>query len=109
MAYHLKDEDILIVLTGSAKVSNRKFKEVFGQKAKMITPDRLIEVTGHPVGGVCPFGLANPLTIYLDSSLTRYQTVFPAAGARNSAVEMRVDQLADMTEGRWIDVSEMSC
>ena len=99
MAFHLKEEDILIVLTGNAKVNNRKFKDAFGQKAKMIKPDQLVEITGHPMGGVCPFGLANTLSVYLDRSLAKYETVYPAAGARNAAVAMRVGQLEEITNG----------
>ncbi len=106
MAFHLKDEDILVVLAGKAKVNNRKFKDVFGCKAKMIKPEELVEITGHPMGGVCPFGLIRDLRIFMDHSLAKYDIVYPAAGARNAAIEMSVAQLAEITGAVWIDVSD---
>ena len=106
MAFHLKEEDILIVMSGEAKINNRKFKDAFGQKAKMIRPERLVEITGHPMGGVCPFGLAGNLRVYLDSSLKKHPLVYPAAGAENAAVEVKLETLQAITRGLWITVSE---
>ncbi|MCX7709063.1 MAG: YbaK/EbsC family protein [Clostridia bacterium] len=104
MAFRLKEKDILILSKGDARVDNRKYKDTFGEKAKMLKPDEVLEVTGHPVGGVCPFGLKNNLEIYLDISLKAFDSVFPAAGSRNSAVEMTPSQLEDVTGATWIDV-----
>ena len=70
----------------------------------MLKPDEVLEVTGHPVGGVCPFGLKNPLKIYLDISLKKFEYVYPAAGSGNSAVKMTPDELQEITGGKWIDV-----
>jgi len=104
MAFRLKEEDILIVAQGDARIDNRKYKDHFKEKAKMLKPDEVLEVTGHPVGGVCPFGLKNPLKIYLDISLKKFEYVYPAAGSGNSAVKMTPDELQEITGGKWIDV-----
>jgi prolyl-tRNA editing enzyme YbaK/EbsC (Cys-tRNA(Pro) deacylase) len=94
---------ILVVASGDARIENRKFKEVFG-KGKMLGADEVVELTGHPVGGVCPFGLAQPLPVYLDKSLQLYDEVLPAAGSTNSAVRIGLAQLAAVTDGQWVDV-----
>ncbi|MDD3839831.1 MAG: YbaK/EbsC family protein [Clostridia bacterium] len=104
MAFALKDENILVITKGDARINNRKYKDTFKTKAKMLSPDQVKEVTGHPVGGVCPFGLKQPLKIYLDVSLKQYDYVFPAAGSPNSAVRVDVDKLAEITDAVWIDV-----
>lgn len=104
MALKLKDKNILIVSKGDAKIDNRKYKDYFKTKAKMLSGDEVVEVTGHPVGGVCPFGLKNPLEIYLDDSLKQYDYVYPAGGAPNAAVKISVSQLEEVTKGTWIDV-----
>ena len=79
MSFKLKDRNIIIVTKGDARIDNRKYKDCFGEKARMLSPDEVLEVTGHPVGGVCPFGLKNPLDIYLDVTLNDFEYVFPAA------------------------------
>ncbi len=85
---------ILVVTAGDAKVDNRKFKEEFGIKAKMLSLDEVFDITGHAVGGVCPFGIENKaVRIYLDVSLKRFETVFPACGSSNSAIELSCDEL----------------
>lgn len=104
MSFKLKDRDIIIVTKGDARIDNRKYKDCFGEKARMLSPDEVLEVTGHPVGGVCPFGLKNPLDIYLDVTLKDFEYVFPAAGSGNSAVKITPDRLAEITKGKWIDV-----
>lgn len=104
IALELKDETILIVCKGDAKIDNRKYKDEFAAKAKMLSLDVVEEITGHPVGGVCPFGLKNPLKIYLDESLKEYDYVYPAAGATNSAVKIDLGLLESSTNGAWIDV-----
>lgn len=104
MAFRLKDKDILVVSKGDARVDNQKYRAEFGQKAKMLKPEEVFEVTGHPVGGVCPFGLKNNIEIYLDISLKLFDTVYPAAGSKNSAVSMTPHILSEITGGAWVDV-----
>lgn len=100
-------EAIVLVARGDARIDNRKFKEAFG-KGKMLPADEVVALTGHPVGGVCPFGLAQPLPVYLDQSLQAYDEVLPAAGAVHSAVRISPQQLAQVTEGRWVDVCQLA-
>lgn len=94
---------ILLVASGDRRIDNRKFKDAFG-KGKMLPADEVVALTGHPVGGVCPFGLAQPLPVYLDVSLQQYDVVLPAAGAVHSAVRVTPAQLAEVTGGEWVDV-----
>lgn len=98
---------VLIIAAGDAKIDNPKFKHQFAAKAKMLSPDQVVEFTGHAIGGVCPFGLDNPaVKTYLDISLRRFDTVFPAAGSSNSAIELTCDaleQYACNCQG-WVDV-----
>ena len=96
---------IILVARGDARVEHKKFKEVFG-KGKMLPLDEVVELTGHPVGGVCPFGLAQPLPIYLDQSLLDFDEVLPAAGAVHSAVRISPMQMAEVTNGHWVDVCQ---
>ena len=96
---------IILVAAGDARIDNRKFKEAFG-KGKMLHLEEVVELTGHPVGGVCPFGLASPLPIYLDRSLQNFDEVLPAAGAIHSAVRISPTQLAAVTDGQWVDVCQ---
>ena len=105
LALQLKDgTNIVIVVMGTAKIDNHKFKEYFSCKAKMLSFNDTLAVTGHPVGGVCPFGLPEGVKVYLDESLKKYETVFPAAGTGNSAVGFTLDELQAATDGVWIDV-----
>lgn len=104
MAFKIKDGDILIVAKGDVKVDNRKFKDTFGAKAKMLSSEEVLETTGHPVGGVCPFGLKNPLKIFLDQSLKEYDYVYPAAGTPSSAIRVDLKYLEDITNGVWVDI-----
>ena len=98
----------LIVMAGDAKIDNRKFKDKFGFKAKMLTPDEAIELVGHPVGGVCPFAVKDNVTVYLDSSMQRFSTVFPAAGSASSAVELSCNELFDASQAEeWDDVVKL--
>ena len=107
MGYKLKNgEYILILSKGTAKLDNKKFKSFFQEKAVMIPFDEVFEATGHPVGGVCPFGLKTPLKIYLDRTLKEFDTVFPAGGSSNSAVKISVNMLAEITQGKWVDISK---
>ncbi len=104
MAFRLKDRDILILSKGDARIDNKKYKEYFKNKAKMVSFEDVEEATGHPVGGVCPFGLIKPLGIYLDESLKQYEIVFPAGGSPNTAVKIGVEELAQITEGEWVNL-----
>ena len=100
-----KDHAILIVTAGDMKIDNSKFKHFFGLKAKMLAYDDVEPMTGHAVGGVCPFGNPDHAQVYLDISLKRFDTVFPAAGSSNSAVELTCDELEQYSGAKeWIDV-----
>jgi prolyl-tRNA editing enzyme YbaK/EbsC (Cys-tRNA(Pro) deacylase) len=104
LAFRLNDgRDILLVASGVARIDNKKFKEAFG-RGKMLGPEVVEQITGHPVGGVCPFGLARPLPVYLDESLNQYDEVLPAAGSVSSAIRITPQLMAQVTEGQWIDV-----
>lgn len=106
LAFELKEKEILILTKGRAKTDNRKFKDYFKQKPKFVKYEKVEEVTGHPIGGVCPFGLPKKLDIYLDTSLKEFTTVYPAGGSPNSAVKIDVEYLAEVTKGIWIDISK---
>ena len=96
---------ILVVAAGDAKIDNKKFRHTYGFKARMLTPEEVLEQTGHMIGGVCPFGLKNELNVYLDTSMKRFETVFPACGSTNSAIELTTDELYQYSLAReWVDV-----
>lgn len=99
------EKAILIVAAGDAKIDNKKFRGVFGFKARMLTPEDVLDQTGHAIGGVCPFGLENDLDVYLDVSMKRFETVFPACGSSNSAIELTLEDLAQYSYAKhWVDV-----
>ncbi|MFB7155580.1 YbaK/EbsC family protein [Lysinibacillus sp. NPDC056232] len=105
LSFLVNDGAILIVAAGDAKVDNAKFKAAFGTKAKMLGKDEVLEKIGHDVGGVCPFGVNEGVAIYLDESLKRFTTVFPACGSSNSAIELTISELETYTPYQdWIDV-----
>lgn len=105
MSFLLHDQAILVVTSGDARISNPKFKEQFQTKAKMIHPDQVENLIGHDVGGVCPFGIHEDVAVYLDISLKRFDTVFPAAGSSNSVIELSLDELEQYSGATaWIDV-----
>jgi len=104
LLFKVKDNFIMILMAGDKRLDNRKFKEIFNAKAKMPDAEEVSEATGHPVGGVCPFGLKRSIPIYLDYSLQAYACVFPAAGACNTAIKLNVDELEELTNGQWVDV-----
>lgn len=106
LLFKIRDDFIMVLMAGDKRLDNRKFKDTFQAKAKMPEIDEVLAVTGHPVGGVCPFGLKQPLPIYLDQSLRAYEYVFPAAGETNAAVKVKVDELAELTEATWVDVAQ---
>lgn len=104
LLFKVKDNFIMILMAGDKRIDNRKFKDIFNAKAKMPEADEVSEATGHPVGGVCPFGLKQSIPIYLDYSLQAYGRVFPAAGAGNTAIELSINELEEITHGQWVDV-----
>ncbi|WP_207005558.1 YbaK/EbsC family protein [Trinickia mobilis] len=102
----LKDEVILLMLGGDAKIDNRKFKDQFKGKAKMLSADEVVEWTSHPVGGVCPFGLPHKLKIFADVTLKKFDIVLPAAGATNAALRIAPDRLIQLVRAEWVDVAQ---
>ncbi|OLP45223.1 YbaK/EbsC family protein [Rhizobium oryziradicis] len=98
------DVTMLVVAAGMRRLDNKKFKERFGGKPRMLGADEVVALTSHPVGGVCPFGVATPLPIFCDVSLKDYDVVVPAAGATNSAVRIAPQRMAELTQAQWIDV-----
>lgn len=106
LSFKTENGCMLIVAAGDARIDNQKFKARFGFKARMLTPEEAVDLTGHAVGGVCPFGIENPnVDVYLDVSMKRFETVFPAAGSSNSAIELTMDELEKYSKAKaWIDV-----
>lgn len=99
------EEAVLVVAAGDAKIDNARFRSEFGFKAKMLTPDETLEQTGHAVGGVCPFALKKGITVYLDESLKRFDTIYPACGSSNSAIQLTCEELAEYARNvKWVDV-----
>ena len=97
----------LLCTRGDARLDNRKCKDELGARPRMLGPEETLELTGHPVGGVCPFGLKNPLPVYLDVSLRTFDVVFPAGGSLNTSVEVPTKRLFDLVAGRWIDLCRL--
>ncbi|EQB08337.1 prolyl-tRNA synthetase [Sphingobium quisquiliarum P25] len=104
LSLRIGDEVALVVARGDARLNNGKAKAALGAKPRMLDREEVEELTGHPVGGVCPFGLATPLPVYCDISLRDFETVFPAAGSRTTSVELRPERLAELTGAKWIDI-----
>jgi len=105
LSFMVDSHAILIVMAGDAKIDNPRYKAQFGTKAKMLTPAETEMLVGHAVGGVCPFGINEGVTVYLDNSLKRFDTVFPACGSSNSAIELSVAELERYSNySGWIDV-----
>ena len=105
MSFFISEKPILIVTAGDAKIDNKKYKNQFHEKAKMIPWDQVEDSIGHAPGGVCPFALEKPLEVYLDISLKRFETVFPAAGTSSSAVELSIPELENCSRFKeWVDV-----
>lgn len=105
LSFKVDDRSILIVVAGDAKIDNQLYKARFGTKAKMLSPEEAISQIGHAVGGICPFGVNEGVEIYLDQSLKRFSTVFPACGSSNSAIELTIGELEKYSNYReWVDV-----
>ena len=108
LSFLVNEEAVLIVAAGDTKVDNAKYKHFFGTKAKMLSPDQVTELIGHAVGGVCPFGVKEGVRVYLDESLKRFETVFPACGSGNSAIELTIPELEKYSGFEsWIDVCKL--
>ena len=107
LAFDQAGRTVLILAAGDVKVDNHKYKETFHMKAKMLSYDETEERVGHPVGGVCPFGVNESVDIFLDESLRRFETVYPAAGTPSSAVRLSVGELESiLPDARWVDVTK---
>ena len=106
LSLRLGNEVILIVMSGTTRLDNRKYKDRFGAKAKMLDAAEVLEATSHPVGGVCPFGLPAPLRVYADQSLRAFDVVVPAAGDTHSAVRIATERLVQLTNAEWVDVGQ---
>ncbi len=105
LSFLVGERPVLVVAAGDAKVDNHKYKEQFHTKARMLTPDQAVELVGHAVGGVCPFAVKEGVEIFLDRSLRRFETVFPAAGSSNSAFEVTMEELERYSgSSQWVDV-----
>lgn len=107
LSFHLGDGCVLVVAAGDARIDNHKFKETFHTKAKMLTAGEALAMTGHAVGGVCPFALPEDVSVYLDESLRRFETVFPAVGSAASAIELTCPELERCCGERfcrWVDL-----
>ena len=105
LSFSVNGSAILIVCAGDARIDNPKYKARFSAKAKMLTPDEASALVGHAVGGVCPFGVNEGVDVWLDESLRRFETVFPACGSSNSSIELSLDELAECSEAcGWTDV-----
>ncbi|MBQ3486157.1 MAG: YbaK/EbsC family protein [Clostridia bacterium] len=105
LSFHADGAPVLIVAAGDAKVDNSKYKAQFGVKAKMLSPDEALALIGHAVGGVCPFAVNEGVKVYLDASLRRFETVYPACGSSNSAIELTLPELEQYSgAAAWIDV-----
>lgn len=100
------DTAMLLVAKGTARLDNRKFKDTFSAKPRMLGGEEVVALTSHPIGGVCPFGLPQPLPIYCDVSLKEFDIVVPAAGATNSAVRIAPQRMAELTKAQWVDVCQ---
>lgn len=105
LSFKVKDTPVLIVAAGDARVDNAKFKAQFGTRANMLSPEEAVSLIGHAVGGVCPFGINEDVEVYLDCSLKRFTTVFPACGSSNSLIELTLEELERFSGSQtWIDV-----
>lgn len=105
MSFLIKDRAILIVTAGDVRVDNKKFKAEFGSKLKMIKPENLNELIGHEMGGVCPFAVKEEVEVYLDKSLKKYKTIYPACGSANSAIALSIEELEKYSNPvKWVDV-----
>jgi len=107
LAVRVREHLFLLVTRGNARLDNRKCKDALGARPRMLGAEETLEATGHPVGGVCPFGLARPLPIYLDESLKAFDVVYPPGGSLNTSVEVPTERLFDLVGDRWVDLCRL--
>lgn len=108
MSFLIGGSPAIIVLAGDGRIDNRKFKDTFHEKARMIAPEDVEAMTGHPVGGVCPFAINEGVTVYIDVSVKRFDTVFPAAGTPSSAIELTPEELFRISKAAdWVDIAKL--
>ena len=107
LAVRAGDQTFLLVARGDARLDNKKSKEAFGARPRMLGADETLALTGHPVGGVCPFGLATRLPVYLDESLRAFDVVYPAGGSLNTSVRVATERLFDLVGERWVDLTRL--
>jgi prolyl-tRNA editing enzyme YbaK/EbsC (Cys-tRNA(Pro) deacylase) len=107
LAVRSGDQLFLLCTRGDARLDNRKSKDEFGARPRMLGPEETLEATGHPVGGVCPFGLKSPIPVYLDVSLQAFDTVYPAGGSLNTSVEVTTERLFALVAKRWVDLCRL--
>jgi prolyl-tRNA editing enzyme YbaK/EbsC (Cys-tRNA(Pro) deacylase) len=107
LAIRAGEQLFLLVARGDARLDNRKCKDELGARPRMLGPEETLELTGHPVGGVCPFGLKSPLPVYVDVSLRAFDLVYPAGGSLNTSVEVPTERLFDLVAERWVDLCRL--
>ncbi len=108
LSFKIEERTILILAAGDAKVDNKKYKTYFSSKAKMLSPDEVVERIGHAIGGVCPFGINDGVEVYLDDSMKRFEHVYPAAGSSNSAIKLTLPELEKYSNFKeWVDVCKI--
>jgi prolyl-tRNA editing enzyme YbaK/EbsC (Cys-tRNA(Pro) deacylase) len=107
LSLRVNDRVLLVVTCGTARLDNKKARAVFGGKPRMLNAEEALDATGHPVGGICPFGLKAPLSVYCDVSLRAFGEVVPAAGSINSAVRISPARMVELTRAEWVDVCEL--
>lgn len=108
LSFKIDEKPILIVIAGDAKIDNHKYKERYGKKAKMLTHEEVLNLIGHPVGGVCPFAIKDGVEVYLDESLKRFKTIYPACGSNNSAIELSIEELEKYSNySSWVNVCKI--
>ncbi len=109
LSFLVDGQAVLIVAAGDARIDNHKYKQQFGKKAKMLSQEEVVELVGHAVGGVCPFAVKEGTKVYLDASLKRFETVFPACGSSNSAIELTIPELEKYSGFlEWVDVCKLA-
>ncbi len=108
LSFLVNEKAVMIVTAGDGRIDNKKYKAEFSCKAKMLTPEQVDEMIGHSIGGVCPFAVNDGVEVYLDESLKRFETVFPACGSNNSAIELTIPQLEELSGFiKWVDICKL--
>ena len=107
LTFKVDDEPVMVVLAGDKKIDNKKFKNYVNTKAKMLKPEEAVELVGHEVGGVCPFGIKDGVKVYLDNSLKEYEVIYPACGSKDSSIKLTIDELKEVSNCLdWVDISK---